>query len=87
MQIARGSVHHQILDRLCTMPKAVRGISAPMLLRLFGSVDAVEDLASWGLIKKRGWSDGPGSVLVPTPAGEALHNDMQAPRRGLDAFT
>lgn len=80
MQIANDSVHHRILDHLCTMPKAVRGMSMPMLQREFGSADAVEDLITLGLIKRRGWSDGPGSILVPTAEGEALHQNMQAPR-------
>lgn len=81
MPIQYDSVHYRILDRLCTMPKAVRGFSAPMLQRLFGSAEAVEDLLSLGLIRKRGWADGPGSILVPTPAGEALLDDLKAPHR------
>jgi hypothetical protein len=79
MHIQYGSVHYQILDRLCSMPKAVRGISAPMLQRMFGNAEAVEDLVSAGLVKKRGWSDGPGSILVPTPDGEALLKAVKTP--------
>ena len=81
MHIKQGSVHYQILDRLCTMPKAVRGMSAPMLQRFYGGLDAVEDLASAGLVRKRGWADGPGSIWIPTPAGEALHEEMKTPHQ------
>ncbi len=81
MQIDYGSVHYQILDRLCSMPKAVRGISTPMLQRLFSDSEAVDDLASAGLIKKRGWADGPGSIWVPTEAGEALLAEMKTPHQ------
>ncbi len=81
MNILHGSVHYQILDQLCAMPKAVRGISEPMLQRRFGDVAAVEDLISAGLVRKRGWADGPGSVLVPTQAGEALLEDLKAPHQ------
>jgi hypothetical protein len=81
MTIQHGSVHFQILDRLCAMPKAVRGVSAPMLQRMFGNFEAVEDLVSAGLIRKRGWADGPGSILVPTPEGEALLDQLKAPHR------
>jgi len=81
MKIDYGSVHYRILDRLCTMPKAVRGISTPMLQRLFGDAGAIEDLASAGLIKKRGWADGPGSIWVPTAAGETLLSEMKTPHQ------
>ncbi len=81
MDIKYGSIHYQILDRLCSMPKPVRGMSVPMLQRFFGHVDAVEDLAAAGLLKKRGWADGPGAILVPTPAGEALLEKLKAPHQ------
>lgn len=76
MTIRYGSVHHQILNRLCTMPKAVRGMSAQMLQRQFGDTDAVNDLAAAGLLEKRGWADGPGIIWIPTAKGEALHQEM-----------
>lgn len=82
MHIQYGSVHHRILERLCIMPRAVRGISAAMLQRQFGDTSAIDDLISNGLIKKRGWADGPGSVLVPTPEGEALVQSLQASHHG-----
>ena len=81
MDIQHGSVHFQILDRLCAMPTAVRGVSAPMLQRMFGNLEAVEQLVSAGLIRKRGWADGPGSILVPTAEGEALLEKLKAPHR------
>ncbi|MGI9449885.1 MAG: hypothetical protein ACR2QH_04485 [Geminicoccaceae bacterium] len=81
MQIEYGSVHYRILDHLCAMPKAVRGMSGPMLQRLFGGSDAIEDLAASGLIKKRGWADGPGSIWVPTAAGEALLLEIKEPHQ------
>jgi hypothetical protein len=76
MMIERESVHFQILERLCSMPKAVRGSSATMLDRRFHADWAVEELASAGLIAERGWADGPGTVWVPTAAGEALYHEL-----------
>lgn len=76
MQIRHDSVHFHILDRLCRMPKAVRGMAPAMLERQFGDLLAVDDLAAAGLVKKRGWADGPGWVWIPTEAGQALHHDM-----------
>lgn len=76
MQIRHDSVHFHILAGLCAMPKAVRGIAPAMLQRRFGDLVAVEELATAGLLKKRGWADGPGWVWVPTEAGEALHHSM-----------
>lgn len=76
MMIERNSVHFQILERLCTMPRAVRGISGGMLDRHFHADWAVEELAGAGLIVERGWADGPGTVWVPTAAGEALYREL-----------
>ncbi|HEX5079140.1 MAG TPA: hypothetical protein VFV80_08310 [Geminicoccaceae bacterium] len=78
MMIERDSVHFQILDRLCAMPKAVRGISGAMLERHFHADWAVEELAGAGLIAERGWADGPGTIWVPTAAGEALWRELIA---------
>ena len=58
------------------MPKAVRGMAPAMLQRQFGDLAAVEALAAAGLLKRRGWADGPGWIWVPTEAGEALHYAM-----------
>ncbi|MGI9434621.1 MAG: hypothetical protein ACR2Q4_07315, partial [Geminicoccaceae bacterium] len=76
MAIRYGSVHQKILTRICVMPKAVRGMSAEMLLREFGDTGALDDLAASGLLKKRGWMDGPGTIWIPTAKGEALHQTM-----------
>ena len=78
MTIERDSVHFRILERLCTMPKPVRGISGAMLERHFGAPAAVEELASLGLIQARGWANGPGMIWIPTAAGEALYRDLAA---------
>jgi hypothetical protein len=76
MTIERDSVHFRILERLCSMPKPVRGIAGGMLERHFGAPQAVEELASEGLIKGRGWANGPGMIWIPTPAGEALYREL-----------
>lgn len=76
MQVRHDSVHFRVLDRLCSMRRAVRGMAPAMLQRQFGDLIAVEDLAAAGLLKKRGWAAGPGWVWVPTEAGEALHRAM-----------
>jgi hypothetical protein len=76
MSIERDSVHYRILERLCAMPRAVRGISGAMLERHFGSGPAVEELAAAGLIAMRGWANGPGAVWIPTAAGEALYREL-----------
>jgi hypothetical protein len=76
MSIERDSVQFRILERLCAMPKAVRGISGAMLERHFGAGPAVEDLATAGLIAMRGWANGPGAVWIPTAAGEALYREL-----------
>jgi hypothetical protein len=76
MTIERDSVHFHILERLCTMPKPVRGISGAMLERHFGAPGAVEELAAGGLIQTRGWANGPGMIWIPTAAGEALYETL-----------
>jgi hypothetical protein len=58
------------------MPKAVRGISGAMLDRRFNALWAVDELAAAGLIAERGWADGPGTVWVPTTAGETIYQEM-----------
>ena len=80
MAIERDSVHFHILERLCTMPKPVRGISGAMLERHFGAPGAVEELAAGGLIQTRGWANGPGMIWIPTAAGEALYETLAAGR-------
>lgn len=81
MTIERDSVEFRILERLCTMPKPVRGISGAMLDRHFRAPAAVEDLAAAGLIQGRGWADGPGMVWIPTPAGETAYRALAEPDR------
>jgi hypothetical protein len=76
MAIERDSVHFRILERLCTMPRPVRGIAGAMLDRHFGAPDAVEELASLGLIQGRGWANGPGMVWIPTADGEAAYRAL-----------
>jgi hypothetical protein len=76
MTIERDSVQFRILERLCSMPKAVRGSSATMLERRFQADWAVAELATAGLIEGRGWADGPGTIWVPTAAGEALFHKL-----------
>jgi hypothetical protein len=76
MAIERDSVHFRILERLCTMPKPVRGIAGGMLDRRFGAPEAVEELASLGLIQGRGWANGPGMVWIPTTDGEAVYREL-----------
>jgi hypothetical protein len=76
MTIERDSVHFVILERLCALPKPVRGTSGAMLDRDYGAPWAVAELAAAGLIRERGWHDGPGSIWIPTPAGEALHQEL-----------
>jgi hypothetical protein len=84
MMIERDSVHFQILERLCSMPRAVRGISGTMLDRHFHADWAVEELSGAGLIAQRGWADGPGTIWVPTMAGEALYEALsqRSPEEG-----
>jgi hypothetical protein len=76
MAIEPDSVHFRILDRLCRMPRPVRGISGAMLDRHFGAPEAVEELAAAGLIRTRGWANGPGMVWIPTAAGEAAYREL-----------
>jgi hypothetical protein len=76
MTVERDSVHFRILERLCTMPKPVRGISGAMLERHFGAPAAVEELASLGLIQGRGWANGPGMIWIPTADGEAAYREL-----------
>jgi hypothetical protein len=76
MTIERDSVHFRILERLCTMPKPVRAISGAMLERHFAAPEAVEELASLGLLQGRGWANGPGMVWIPTAAGEAAYREL-----------
>jgi hypothetical protein len=76
MTIERDSVHFRVLERICRMPKPVRGISGAMLERHFGAPDAVEELAAAGLIRARGWANGPGMIWIPTPEGEAAYQAL-----------
>ena len=86
MTIERDSVHFRILERLCTMPKPVRGISGAMLDRHFGAPDAVEELASLGLLQGRGWANGPGMIWIPTAAGEAAYRELADGARERPSF-
>ena len=76
MAIERDSAHFRILERLCLMPRPVRGISGAMLDRHFGAPYAIEELAAAGLIQARGWANGPGMIWIPTAEGEALHRAL-----------
>jgi hypothetical protein len=76
MAIERDSVHFRILERLCAMPRPVRGIAGGMLERHFGAPEAVEELARLGLIRGRGWANGPGMIWVPTADGEAAYRAL-----------
>jgi hypothetical protein len=86
MAIERDSVHFRILERLCTMPKPVRGISGAMLDRHFGAPDAVEELASLGLLQGRGWANGPGMIWIPTSDGEAVYQALAEGGRERPSF-
>jgi len=86
MAIERDSVHFRILERLCTMPKPVRGISGGMLDRHFGAPAAVEELASLGLIQGRGWANGPGMIWIPTADGEAVYRELADGARERPSF-
>jgi len=86
MSIEQDSVHFRILERLCGMPKPVRGISGAMLERHFDATWAVEELAAAGLIVARGWANGPGAVWIPTAAGEALHHELSEGSRESPPF-
>jgi hypothetical protein len=76
MQLDRDSVHFRMLEALCAMPRAVRGISAAMLERRFGPNAPIDDLVAGGLIRRRGWAAGPGWVWLPTAKGEALYQKL-----------
>jgi hypothetical protein len=76
MTIERDSAHFRILERLCTMPRPVRGIAGAMLERHFGAPEAVEELARLGLIQGRGWANGPGLIWIPTAEGEAAYRTL-----------
>jgi hypothetical protein len=78
MTIERDSVHFLILERLCALPRPVRGTSVAMLERDYSAPWAVAELAAAGLVRERGWHDGPGSIWVPTPQGEALYQQLAA---------
>jgi hypothetical protein len=86
MTVERDSVHFRILERLCAMPRPVRGIAGAMLDRHFGAPQAVEELAAEGLIKGRGWANGPGMIWIPTPEGEALYQALTDSGRVRGAF-
>jgi hypothetical protein len=86
MTVERDSVHFRILERLCAMPRPVRGIAGAMLDRHFGAPEAVEELAAEGLIKGRGWANGPGMIWIPTPEGEALYQALTDGRRERPPF-
>jgi hypothetical protein len=86
MTVERDSVHFRILERLCAMPRPVRGIAGAMLDRHFGAPAAVEELAAEGLIKGRGWANGPGMIWIPTPEGEALYQALADSGREHAAF-
>jgi hypothetical protein len=68
------------------MPKPVRGIAGAMLDRHFGAPQAVEELAAEGLIKGRGWANGPGMIWVPTAEGEAVYRALADGSRERPAF-
>jgi hypothetical protein len=76
MEIERDGVHFRILERLCGMPRAVRGISGAMLERHFNASWAVDELAAARLIHARGWANGPGAIWIPTEAGEAVYRRL-----------
>lgn len=76
MNIERDSIHFRILERICALPRPVRGISGAMLDRDFEAPWAVQELAAAGLIRERGWHDGPGSIWIPTARGEDLFREL-----------
>ena len=85
MEVRRDIVHFAILEALCRMARPVRGISAAMLERHFAAPAAVRDLAEDGLIRERGWHEGPGAIWVPTAAGEALYRRLAGVDEGAAA--
>lgn len=76
MEVEPDSVHFRILAALCGMPRPVRGMALPMLVRRFGDPRAVRELAEAGLIRERRWHTGSGGVWVPTETGEALYRRL-----------
>ena len=76
MPIERDSAHFKILEKLCTAPRPVRGVSTVMLNRAFEAPAAIDALAEAGLIEERGWDVGPGAVWIPTEAGECLYEEL-----------
>ena len=76
MAMERDSAHFRILERLCAMPRPVRGIAGAMLERHFSAPEAVEELARLGLIQGRGWANGPGLIWIPTAEGEAAYRAL-----------
>ena len=70
--IEKSPPEHEILTALRDMPRPVRGMSEEVSLGIFRSPRAIHNLASQGLIRLRGWSDGPRGAWVPTPEGENL---------------
>lgn len=77
--LEKESDEYKILETLCRMPRPVRGMSEAMLVRRFKSPRPIQTLAAKGLIRHRGWSDGPGGVWVPTREGEAVIAGTSAP--------
>ena len=73
MHIDTDSNAFRILERLCRLPKPVRSMSDVMLNAEFHDPQAIQALAEAGLIRERGWDQGPGTLWVPTPAGERLY--------------
>lgn len=78
--LEKGSDEYKILETLCSMPRPVRGMSEAMLVRSFKSTRPIRALAAKGLIRRRGWSDGPGGIWVPTEDGEAVFENAPAGR-------
>ena len=78
MHIGRDSPHFYILEKLCSAPEAVRGISGVMLNRSFDAPFVIVELAESGLIRERGWDKGPGAVWIPTEKGERLFHKLAA---------
>jgi hypothetical protein len=76
MHIGRDSPHFQILEKLCSAPEAVRGVSGVMLNRVFDAPFVIAELAESGLIRERGWDKGPGAVWIPTEKGERLFREI-----------
>ena len=76
IHIQRNSIHFHILEALCALPEAVRGITSVMLNRKFNAPRVLEELESNGLIVEQGWDKGPGAVLVATEAGVRLYREL-----------